>query len=477
MRGSALLGAGLAVVFCAVLQAQPNGPLPGPLPLFPPDNWWNVDISSAPVDANSANFITYIGPEDGMHPDFGAEDTFPLIYGMVHLSVPGTQPLVPVEFVEFGNQSDAGAPGRPPGYPIPEEAKTQAHWIEGGPAGSVCGGGDRHMLIVDRDNRLLYELYHACWDTGQNRWEAGSGAIFSLDSNDFRPETWTSADASGMAILPGLVRYGEVDPTNANGAPIRHAFRFTVHGVNGHVFPATHNANTGTSAAPPLGARLRLKAATDISGYPAYIQRIFQAMKTYGLIVADTGSDMYIQGDYNTNWDNGELNPAFDDITASDFEVIQLGWHPATTVVATERNFFTLSPCRLIDTRLTPGPTQAGSSGAPALHGKPIYSGFPNHPAWSRVFRVAGHCNVPTTAKAVSLNVTAVTPAVAGFFTFYPGDQLNAPATSTVSFGAGQTRANNLVVALSRSGSGTLAVQNNSTAAVAIVVDVNGYFE
>lgn len=471
-----------ALATAAAAAAQPNGPLPGPLPLFPPDNWWNVDISAAPVDSNSTDFINFVGADVGLHPDFGAKDTFPAIYGMVYISVPGTQPLREVTFVEYGNQSDAGAPGRPLGYPIPDEAKTQPlvdadpRWIEGGHPGNVagCPTSDRHMLIVDRDNRLLYELYHACWDTAQNRWEAGSGAIFSLDGNNVRPETWTSSDASGMAILPGLVRYDEA----MSGAPIRHAFRFTVFPVNGYVFPASHDASTSADPdALPLGARLRLKASKNISGYLPYVQRIFQAMKTYGLINADNGSDMYVQGNYHPSWNNDQLNPAFASLKASDFEVIELGWHPSTAVGAGARDFFTLPPCRLVDTRLLPGPSEPASSGAPALHPGQIYPGEPAQPAWSRVFRIAGQCGVPPTAKAVSLNVTAVAPAASGFFTFYPGDQLTAPAAGAVSFAAGQTRANNLVVALSASGSGTLAVQNNSNAAAAVVVDVNGYFE
>jgi hypothetical protein len=260
----------------------------------------------------------------GLHPDFGGDaDTFPEIYGMVYLSVPGTQPLVPVTFVEFGTESDTGAPGRPPGYPIPPEAKTQARWIEGGQPGSGSGG-DRHMLIVDRDNRILYELYHTHWNAGRGRWEAGSGAVFPLTSHARRAEGWTSADAAGLAILPGLVRWDEV----FGPAPIQHAFRFTVEESNGFVFPASHDAG-GTPGALPMGARLRLKAGKDLSGYPTEVRKIFQAMKTYGLIVADNGSNMFISGTYDTRWDNDVLNPAFASLRASDFEVVKLGWQPA----------------------------------------------------------------------------------------------------------------------------------------------------
>src|SRR5439155_17338816 len=177
--------------------------------------------------------------------------------------------------------SDPGAPGRPPGYPIPEQAKTEQRWIEGGLAGSdPTADGDRHMLLIDRDNRILYELYALHWSG--SRWEAGSGAIFPLDSNTRRPDGWTSADAAGLAILPGLIRYDEV----FGNEPIRHAFRFTVRSTNGYVFPASHDAGSA-SGALPMGARLRLKASKDLSSSSPPMQRIFQAMKTYGLIVAD----------------------------------------------------------------------------------------------------------------------------------------------------------------------------------------------
>ena len=247
------------------------------------------------------------------------------IYGIPFVVVPGTQPLVPVTF-GYDDESDVGAPGRPAGYPLPEQAKTQAGWIEGGNPGNVEPDGDRHMLVVDRDNRILYELYQAYWNAGLNRWEAGSGAVFPLTTNRRRPDTWTSADAAGLAILPGLVRYDEAFGTD----PIRHAFRVTVRSTNGYVYPASHRAGS-TTGALPMGARLRLKASVNISTYPAYIQRIMQAMKTYGLIVADNGSDMYITGTSDPRWEAymGQLNSAFNQLNASMFEVVQLGWNPS----------------------------------------------------------------------------------------------------------------------------------------------------
>src|SRR5712691_9484128 len=195
------------LVFSLAAAALAQGParggeLPSPLPLFPPDNWWNTDISGAPVDPNSAAFLSFIGLSRGMHPDFGGDsgDASAPIYGMPYIMVSATQPLIPVVF-DYADESDSGAPGRPPGYPIPEQAKTQQKWIEGGLAGNDPNAqGDRHMLVVDRDNRLLYELYALHWSGSQ--WTAGSGAVFFLDSNGRRPEGWTSADAAGLAILP-----------------------------------------------------------------------------------------------------------------------------------------------------------------------------------------------------------------------------------------------------------------------------------
>jgi len=309
-----------------------DGTMPQPLPLFPADNWWNVDVSQAPLDANSASFIGFIGTTRQLHPDWGGSAGDPddptAIYGIPYLVVPGSQPLVPVTF-GYDDESDAGAPGRPPGYPIPDQAKTQGGWIEGGAPGSVPPDGDRHMLIVDRDNRLLYELYQAYWNAGLNRWEAGSGAVYPLTSNLRRPDGWTSADAAGLAILPGLVRYDEAFGT----APIKHAFRVTVRATNGYVFPASHRAGSNASALP-MGARLRMKASVDISGYPAALQRVFQAMKTYGLIVADNGSDMYITGSSDPRWEAqmDDFVPAFHGLHASQFEVVQLGWTPPPVI-------------------------------------------------------------------------------------------------------------------------------------------------
>ena len=319
----------LLLVLPALAAGQPvrNGPLPGPLPLFPADNWWNADVSEAPRDPNETAILAFIGTGKGLHPDFGgdASQTGPDVYGMPYVVVPGSQPLEPIAF-DYPEESDLGAPGRPSGYPIPSEAKTEPKWIEGGWPGNSGASGDKHLLVVDRDARLLFETWNTrCEPAGSPScsWRAGSGAVFPLDTNLRRPDGWTSADAAGLAVLPGLVRYDEA----FGSEPIRHALRFTTRATNGYVFPASHRAGS-TSGAPPLGTRLRLKASRDLSTFPDPVRRIFQAMKTYGLILADNGSDMYVQGTYDTRWDNDVLNPAFASLKVSDFEVVRLGWQP-----------------------------------------------------------------------------------------------------------------------------------------------------
>ena len=183
----------------------------GGRPIFPSDNWWNLDISNAPVDSQSGAYLDFIGRARTSHPDFG-----PPPYGIPYVSVGGAQARVPVTFVAYGNESDSGF-GAEAGYPIPPVAATQPGYIEGGAAGGGSSG-DRHLLIVDRDRWRLFELFAARWNGGAQRWEADSGAVFDLSSDARRPEGWTSADAAGLAILPGLVRYDE-----AIRGPIGHA--------------------------------------------------------------------------------------------------------------------------------------------------------------------------------------------------------------------------------------------------------------
>jgi hypothetical protein len=318
------LSLSLAAAACAVVVLRADAVLIEPLAgrqLFPVSNWWNQDVSTAPVDASSSQIISWISGRTAtnptavrrLHPDFG-----PPPYGIPYVVVSGDTPRVLPVF-GYDDESDTGVPGLT-GYPIPEQAKTTPNFIEGGVPGGGTSG-DRHLLIVDRDRNLLYELFATRWNAGMNRWEAGSGAIFDLSTNDRRPEGWTSADAAGLAILPGLVRHDEAFGTGE----ITHAFRVTTRATNGYVWPASHRAGS-TVGAPPMGARLRLKASKDISGFTPELQRIFRAMKRYGLIVADNGSDMYISGTMDARWNNSVLNPAFRALTADDFEVIQLGW-------------------------------------------------------------------------------------------------------------------------------------------------------
>lgn len=305
------------IVLAAILTlslVQLGGSLGGGQ-VFPPSNWWNLDISAAPVDPNSAAYISFVGSTRRLHPDFG-----PSPYGIPYVVVSGDQPLVQPVWTAYGDESDNGAAGRPPGYPIPSEARTLPDYIEG----AVPGGGtsgDRHMLIIDRDNWLLFETAGTHWNPTLSRWEADCGAIFDMKTDARRPDTWTSADAAGLAIFPGLVRYDEANGT----ADIAHAFRVTVRATNGYVWPASHRAGS-TAGALPMGARLRLKSTKNLSSFTPDVQRIFRAMQRYGLIVADNGTDMYVTGSMDARWNNDVLNPAFDALSASDFEVVQLGW-------------------------------------------------------------------------------------------------------------------------------------------------------
>jgi hypothetical protein len=435
-------------------QAIQNGPLPQPLPLFPADNWWNLDVSQAPLDPGSQAFIDYIGPTRGLHPDFGGDaagPSQPEIYGLPYASVGAEQPLVPVTFVDYGDESDAGAPGRPPGYPIPPEARTQTRWIEGGWAGDdERADGDRHLLIVDRDRRILYELFDLAWRNG--RWEAGSGAVFLLATNDRRHEGWTSADAAGLAILPGLVRPDEV----FGPAPIRHAFRVTVQRTNGYVWPASHRAGSSPGALP-MGARLRLKADKDLSGYPPYVRKIFEAMKTYGLIVADNGSNLYVQGTYDRRWDNDVWNPAFGSLRASDFEVVQLGWRGGGGGSGGGGGgFHPLPRCRLVDTR-----DPLGELGGPALRGNV-----------TRAFGAAARCGIPAGALAVAADVSTLQARRNGTLRLFAMGA--APASgSSLAFRAPRSGFTGVRVPLSTSG----AFAARASRGVQLVLDVTGYFD
>jgi len=342
------IGLWLFVVEPAAAQCPASVPVegaaPAPLPLFPPDNWWNTDISAAPVDPNSASFIAFInnGGTRHLHPDFGGEVSpgSVAIYGMPYAIVDGAQPKLAVSFY-YWDESDGVnySTGQGiPFYPLPAQAIAQPHWVEGGSPANVDqrSSQDRHLLVIDCTNNYLYELYNVFYDTTQSQWYAGSGAFFDMNTNNRRPDGWTSADAAGLAILPGLVRYDEA--WNPAIMDIGHAFRVTVRATNGYVYPASHRAGS-TAGALPMGARLRLK--TNVGGQdPALrtadpnVQKIFRAMQKYGLIVADNGSDMYVTGTFDTRWNNSILNPAFSLLSASDFDVITLGWKPTVSAPA-----------------------------------------------------------------------------------------------------------------------------------------------
>jgi len=270
--------------------------------LFPADNPWNTDISSYPVHPLSARYVAAIGASTHLHPDFGTVwNGAP--NGIPYVVVSGSQPKVPVNFY-YPDESDPGP------CPIPADAP-----IEGGPSGT----GDRHILILDPDHQLLYELYDA--HPAGDHWEAGSGAIFNLTSNALRPDTWTSADAAGLPMLPGLVRYDEV----ASGE-ITHALRFTVDATQqAFIHPATHYVSGGTNPdLPPMGLRLRLRADYNISGFPARVQVILRALKKYGMIVADNGSSWYINGTPDPRWDDDELH-TISQVPGSAFEAVYTG--------------------------------------------------------------------------------------------------------------------------------------------------------
>jgi hypothetical protein len=282
--------------FALILLAQDSADIT----CFPGDNPWNWDISRHAVHPNSDAYIKSIGADKALHPDFGTEwQGAP--NGIPFVVVSGKQKRVAVEF-EYKDESDPGP------YPIPDDAP-----IEGGPDGK----GDRHVLVVDRDNRVLYELFHAF--RTEKGWKAGSGAIFKLDSNDLRPDGWTSADAAGLPIFPGLVRYDEV----ARGA-IPHALRFTVSKTRrAYVHPARHFASRETDPTlPPMGLRLRLKASFDASKFPKPCQVILAALKKHGMFVADNGSDWYLSGAPDKRWKDDELR-RLKQVKGSDFEVVQ----------------------------------------------------------------------------------------------------------------------------------------------------------
>jgi|SRR5579871_2486684 len=265
----------------------------------------NTDISGYPVDPNSANLMASIGLTSPLHPDFGTTyHNAPI--GMDYIVVPGTQALVPITFT-VPSESD------PSPYPIPPNAP-----IEGGSKSK----GDRHVLVIDRDNWIGWEMYDAFEQNGGASWSCYSGAMFNFSTGAERPICWTSADAAGLPVFPLLVRYDEA----VTYGVIPHALRFTVSTTQrAFTDPARHYASTNTSPnVPPMGMRIRLKASVNISGYSATNQVILTALKKYGAILADNGSNMYISGAHDSRWNDTDLHN-LTKLTANDFEVVQMG--------------------------------------------------------------------------------------------------------------------------------------------------------
>ncbi len=280
----------------------PRAPAPtsltriGGCQVFPPNNPWNQSIANAPVNPSSAAYIASINStKQFLHPDFGSDPT----YGIPYSVVPRTQAFVPITFNAYGSESDPGP------YPVPLSAPVES-------------GSDRHVLVVDTGNCRLYEMY-AAQQVGTG-WTCASGAVFNLNSNVLRPNGWTSADAAGLPILPGLALYSEV----ASGV-INHALRFTVDATqNGFIHPATHHAGVANAALPPMGVRLRLKASFSLAGFHGEALVILRALKTYGMIVADNGSSWYISGATDPRWKDTDLNQ-LKSVPGSSFEAVATG--------------------------------------------------------------------------------------------------------------------------------------------------------
>jgi hypothetical protein len=303
----AVLGLLIAAVALGAPAARPSiaasaskGPHEYGCPILPASDPLNQEIAHAPVSPRSAEYIASIGLGAHLHPDFGRDPE----YGIPYTVVASNQRKLPVRFTEFGQESNPGP------YPVPLDAP-----VEGGSASS----GDRHVLVLQRGSCRLYELYNA--HPTRSGWEAGSGAVFNLRSTRLRPEGWTSADAAGLPIFPLLVRYDEV-----RSGQIDHALRVTVPRTQrGYIHPATHFASDGSQASlPPMGLRLRLKSSFSLKRFSGQALVILQALKRYGLIVADNGSPWYITGAPSEHWDEESLLE-IERLSGADFEAVQSG--------------------------------------------------------------------------------------------------------------------------------------------------------
>jgi len=282
----------------SVKSAGPNPPVIAGCTIFPANNIWNTPVDALPLAAHSDDWVNSIGRTTGFHMDFGSGtwDGGPI--GIPYNLANASTPKYSFNF-EYYDESDPGP------YPIP--ANYQREWSD-----------DHHILVVDSSSCTLYEIYNASVNNTGN-WSGGSGAIWNLNSNALRTAGWTSADAAGLPILPGLVRYDEI----VSGA-INHAIRFTASSTNGYIWPARHltSDNPNAPQIPPMGARFRLKASFNISSYSSQIQVVLQAMKTYGIILADNGSDWFISGTPDARWSNDMLHKLGVALTGDDFEAV-----------------------------------------------------------------------------------------------------------------------------------------------------------
>ena len=310
--GSSSPGAGVVYANLSGASLGAGASLNGAIP-FPASNAWNTDISGAAVDPNSDALIASIGLTRGLHPDFGSGLYEGAPIGIPYVVVSSAQPKVAVTFTDYGDESDPGP------YPIPADAP-----IEGQQANGSAFGGDRHVLVIDRDANRLYETGNSYPQAG-GTWRASGGAVFHTDSNTVRPggrPGWTSADAAGLPIFPGLARYDE-----ASTGVIRHALRFTASTTRrAYVPPATHWASSNTSAnVPPTGMRVRLKASYVIpSTFSTESKAILQSMKTYGMLLADNGSNWYVSGAPDPRWNNDKLVSELGSVKGSNFEVVRM---------------------------------------------------------------------------------------------------------------------------------------------------------
>lgn len=306
----ALLAAVGLLTTSSLSWAQSGAPAIGGCPVFPADNIWNVPIDKMPVDPRSQQYVASIGAQKGLHPDFGSGSIDGVPIGIPFVVVPMKEPKVAINFRRFGDEEPASDESDPGPYPIPRTAP-----IEGGPKSQ----DDRHVIVIQEGSCTLFELYKAVLNP-DGSWNAVSAARFDLEGHELRTDSWTSADAAGLPIFPGLVRAEEIA-----AGEIRHALRFTVPRTRNHyVWPARHAAsNSLDDALPPLGQRFRLRASFDISGFSQTNQIILRALQKYGMMLADNGSAWFLSGAPHPVWDDDQLS-GLRKVVGSDFEAVDV---------------------------------------------------------------------------------------------------------------------------------------------------------